>query len=957
MIGETVSRYRIEGELGAGGMGVVYRAHDLELGRDVALKFLPPRLSAEPAALARFDREARLASSLNHPNICIVHDVEQHDGRPFIVMELCQGQSVKQLLKQGPVPVAQAVDLAMQMAGALDAAHQRGIVHRDIKPANLFVSPSGQLKVLDFGLAKLSEADELPVSPTADTDRGAEEATELTRPGMALGTVAYMSPEQALGQAVDPRSDLFSLGAVLYEMVTGERAFPGSTPGAVFDRILNREPRRVRKIDPRIPVELEVVLDRLLAKSPEQRHPSAGELIAELAQVARLLAAQEPRSSAVSTASPGSTDAWPGAHRRSLGMMALAALAAFLVVAGVLLWKRPRPLSGRDPVLLAGFENKTGEAVFDQTLPYALAVQLGQSPFLNIVTDDRVRETLPLMGRDPGERLTPELAREVCQRLATRAMVRGSISRLGALYVLLLEATECQSGASLAREQGEAQSAEQVLPTLGQMATRLRARVGESIKSVQAFDVPVEQATTPSLEALRSYTLAIEQRRKGGEVEAIPFLERALELDPAFAAAATTLSTVYGNLGEGSKSVDYARLAYAQRDRVSQRERLFIVYQYHDRVTGNFSQAADTLEVWKRTYPHDFQPPNALAIIENRLGRYERGVEQAKDALLRTPGHPFAVSQLAHAYRALGRYDESRRVAEEAVARGVATVPTRRLVYTLAVMRGDAAAASRQLEWAKGKPREFDMVAAEAQVAAYSGQLRRASELYGRSVALADSQGLAESGLAYVVHDALTRALYGRPAEALALARGALARHDGHAPSDALPRVRLLAVLGLLGAPEAEQIADELAGQMPESTLVKGVILPTTRGAMALGLGRPAAAIEELRAAAAYQAGTVAALVPLYLRAEAYLRAGEARKALDEYRKLVASRGSDPFSPVCALAPLGVARALRALGEHEQAAEAYKSFLEAWREADADVPVLAQARAEQAKRDGGVRAR
>ena len=949
MIGETVSRYRIEAELGAGGMGVVYRAHDIELGRDVALKFLPPRLSADPGALARFEREAKLASHLNHPNICIVHDIGQHDGRPFIVMELCHGQSVKQLLKQGPVPVAQAVDLAMQMAGALDAAHQRGIVHRDIKPANLFVSASGQLKVLDFGLAKLSEADDSPVSPTADTDPGAEDPTELTRPGMAIGTVAYMSPEQALGQTVDPRSDLFSLGAVLYEMVTGERAFPGTTPGAVFDRILNREPRRIRKVDPSVPVALEVVLDRLLAKPPEQRHPSAGELIAELAQVSRILAAQEPRSSTTSSAAEASSAVWLGAHRRSLGAMALVALAAFLVLAGVLLWKRPRPLSGRDPVLLAGFENKTGEAVFDQTLPYALAVQLGQSPFLNIVTDDRVRETLPLMGRDANERLTPELAREVCQRLATRAMVRGSISRLGALYVLLLEATECASGASLAREQGEAQSAEQVLPTLGQMATRLRTRVGESIKSVQAFDVPVEQATTPSLEALRSYTLAIEQRRRGGEVEAIPFLERALDLEAAIAAAATTLSTVYGNLGEGTKSVDYARLAYAQRDRVSQRERLFIVYQYHDRVTGNFSQAADTLEVWKRTYPNDFQPPNALAIIDNRLGRYERGVEQAKDALVRTPGHPFAVSQLAHAYRGLGRYDEARRVAEEAVARGVATVPTRRLVYQLAVMRGDAAAAARQLEWAKGKSREFDIVAAEAQVAAFSGQLRRASELYGRSVALADGQGLAETGLSYVAHDALTRALYGRPQEALALARGALERQDGHVPSDALPRVRLLAVLGLLGAPEAARMAEALAEQMPESTLVKGVILPTTRGAIALGQGRPAAAIEELRAAADYQTGAVAALIPLYLRAEAYLRAGEARKALEEYRKLLANRGPDPFSPVCALAPLGVARALRAAGEHDQAAEAYKVFLEAWREADEDLPILAAARAEHQK--------
>jgi hypothetical protein len=368
---------------------------------------------------------------------------------------------------------------------------------------------------------------------------------------MAIGTVAYMSPEQALGQTVDPRSDLFSLGAVLYEMVTGERAFPGTTPGAVFDRILNREPRRIRKVDPRVPVELEVVLDRLLAKPPEQRHPSAGELIAELAQVSRLLAAQEPRSSTTSSAAEASSAVWLGAHRRSLGAMALVALAAFLLLAGVLLWKRPRPLSGRDPVLLAGFENKTGEAVFDQTLPYALAVQLGQSPFLNIVTDDRVRETLPLMGRDANERLTPELAREVCQRLATRAMVRGSISRLGALTCCCSRPPSARAAASLARERGEAQSAEHADARPDGDAPAHAG--GESIKSVQAFDVPVEQATTPSLEALRSYTLAIEQRRKRrGRGDPVP--RARARSRSRLRGAATTLSTVYGNLGEGTKA-------------------------------------------------------------------------------------------------------------------------------------------------------------------------------------------------------------------------------------------------------------------------------------------------------------------------------------------------------------------------------------------------------------------
>ena len=782
MIGETVSRYRIEAELGSGGMGVVYRAHDLHLDRSVALKFLPAALAADPAVLARFEREARLASSLNHPHICIVHDIEQHEGRPFIVMELCTGETVKRLVQRGPIPLVQAMDLAIQTAGALDAAHRRGIVHRDIKPANLFVSPTGQLKVLDFGLAKLNEPQPVLGDAGADSLPPPSPEAELTRPGMALGTVAYMSPEQALGQPVDARSDLFSLGAVLYEMVTGERAFAGASPGAVFDRILNREPRPADRVNPRFRRSFRRCS---IGCSPSSRRTAT-----------RAQPSCFPTSSGWRRCSPSRRPPPTWKPRRAGRAVACCGAsgrgpprgcwACWSWPRGVYyVLKRPQPLTQRDAVLLAGFDNKTGEAVFDATLAQVLAVQLGQSPFLNIVSDDRVRETLPLMGRDAGERLDAELAREVCQRLSTRAMVRGSISRLGEHYVLLLEATECGSGASLALEQGQAASAEEVLETLGRMASQLRTRVGESLRSVQEFDVPVAQATTPSLEALRAYTLGLEERRRGAELEAIPFLERALELDPGFAAAATTLSTVYGNLGEASRSIDYARLAYGQRNKVSQRERLFITYQYYDRVTGDLKLAADTLDVWKRTFPNDFQPANALAIIHNRLGRYEQGVLEAKEALARTPGHPFAASQLAYAYRGLGRYDEARAVAEEAVARGVATAPTRRLVYQLAVLRGDAAAAAAQLEWAKGNPRGFDLVAAEAQVAAFEGRLARAGELYRTSVALAERRSLRETGRSYTAHEAITRALYGQAR------RGAGADSWGAAPESTAAHPRI----------------------------------------------------------------------------------------------------------------------------------------------------------------------
>jgi serine/threonine protein kinase/Flp pilus assembly protein TadD len=945
MIGETVSRYRIVEELGSGGMGVVYRAWDLHLGRDVALKFLPPRLAEDPAALARFDREARLASSLNHPHICTIHDVDQHEGRTFIVMELCSGETLKRLLEEGPIPLERAVDLVTQAASALGAAHRRGIVHRDVKPANLFVTSDEQLKVLDFGLAKLAEPHVAAEATPEDSVPSLAAPDGLTRPGMALGTVAYMSPEQALGRPVDARSDLFSLGAVLYEMVTGERAFPGPAPGVVFDRILNREPQRPRRVNPALPRELEALILRLLAKAPDERYQDAAALLADLDRVKAVAPARYASGSASTTAS-GRSGARSPARRRGLWLAAVVALVA-LIPFGILIARRPAPLSERDQILLAGFENQTREPVFDATLSHALAVQLAQSPFLNIVADDRVRETLPLMGRAPDERLTVDLARQVCQRLSTRAMVKGSISRLGSVYLLLVEAVDCTTGDSLAREHGEADGPEQVLETLGVISSRLRARLGESLRSLQRFDVPVARATTPSLAALRAYTLGIEERRRGAEVESIPFFLRALEIDPSFAAAATTLSTVYGNLGEASKSTQYARRAYASRERVSERERLLITYQYHDRVTGDQQAAADTLEVWQQTYPHDFQPSNALSILYGRLGRYDLAVEAAREALARTPGHPFALSNLGHAYRGLGRYAEAKKAAEQAVALGVETVPTRRLLYQLAVMDGDAAGAQRQLEWAKGNPREFDLVAAEAQVAAYQGRLHRASELYLSAVALAEQRGLQEVGSNYAAHSALTHALYGSRAEALALARAAQLRQEhGLGMSDSLPRLRVLVVLGLLDAPEAARVASGLADRHPDSTLTKGVVLPSTRAAIELARGRPAAAIDELRAALPYETGTVAVLIPTFLRGEAYLRAGQGPRALLTFLKILEHRGADPFSPVCALARLGVARAWLAVGNQEKAAQAYRELFGQWPTADPDLPVLVEARAE-----------
>ena len=957
MIGDIVSHYRIVELLGSGGMGVVYRAVDERLGREVALKFLPPSMAADREALARFDREARLTSSLNHPNICTVHDVDQHEGRPFIVMELCSGQTVKQLIEGGALPLDQVLSVATQTAEALDAAHRRGIVHRDIKPANLFVTENGQVKVLDFGLAKLVGGNRGQTAEVHAAVPGRLPGDEVTRPGMALGTIAYMSPEQALGQPLDPRSDLFSLGAVLYEMATGERAFPGASAALVFDRILSHAPVSARQINPEVPAALDDLLRRLLATRRELRPQDAGELLIDLRHVRHDLERGLPGATGGEGRHAAVPAAGGGQRRLRRTWLALAGAVCVLTVAGLVGMRyvpaRSPVLTARDPILLADFRNQTGEAVFDGTLSQALAVQLAQSPYLNIVPDDRVRETLRLMGREPGERPTADVAREVCQRLGLKAMVGGSISRMGSLYVLLMDATNCQTAASIAREQGSAERQEQVLETLGSMASTLRSRLGESLRSVERFDVPVARATTPSLEALKAYTMGVARRARGAELESIPFFERALDLDPKFAAAATTLSTVYGNLAEATRSEAYARLAYENRLQVSERERLFIEYQFHDRVTGDQMQVSETLEVWKQTFPNDFRPANLLAVLHNRQGRFDRAIAEGEEALRRSPGHPFPLSNLAHAYRGAGWYAEARKTAEQAVALGVETVPTRRLLYQLAMLDQDEAEAKRHVEWARGKTREFDLISAQAQVAGHAGRVREASERYRASVELARRRGLEGAAASYLAHEGLMHALYGNRDQALTLARAALApRQAREAIATSIPLLRAAVTLGLLGAPEAASLVRQEEARHPQATLVQSVLLPTVRAAIELHRGRSSLALEHLKAPSPFEVGTVAVLLPLYLRGEAYLARGSGAEALDQFKKVLDHRGSDPFSPVCALAPLGMARALALMGDREKSAQAYAEFLAQWKDADADVPILLAAREEAARGRG-----
>jgi tetratricopeptide (TPR) repeat protein len=958
MIDRTISHFRVLEKLGAGGMGVVYKAQDTRLDRAVALKFLPDGMAQDSQALERFRREAHAASALNHPGICTIYDIGEQDHVPFIAMEFIDGETLRQHIHGQPLLLEEILGLGIQIADALDVAHAGGIIHRDIKPSNVFVTKRGQAKVLDFGLAKLVPKDIAGLAPEDSSSTAPPDGVSVV--GVLSGTPAYMSPEHVRGDDLDPRADVFALGLLLYEMATGRQAFGGKTAGAIIEAILTRTPASVRTVNPQIPPQLEEIINKCIEKDRNLRYPTAAAVRSDLQQLKRISDSGHTISSVAVAPTAVAVAAAPAAPRPSrFGWKAVAGISAFLVallaIAGWLYnTRRAHALTQADTVVLANFTNKTGDPVFDETLRQGLAAQLQQSPFLSLVSDQRIQEELRLMGIPLDTKLSPTVVGDLCQRLGSKAYLGGTISSIGSQYVIGVSAVNCRTGDSVAQEQVTANGKEAVLSALDKASIKLREQLGESLKTIQKLDTPIEQATTPSLEALQAYSLG--RRNMLGKADytaAIPLFERSIQLDPNFAMAYATLGTTYHNLGEKTLAAENTRKSYELRSRVSEWEKFYIESHYYHFVTGDLEKARQVYELWAQIYPREQVTPTNLGVVFQTLGQHDKSVAQWTEAMRLSRSDSLNFANLVLGYIHLKRLDEARATAAEALSKNLDSADLRIDLYELAFLTNDVPGMAEQVSWATGKPgKESVMLSLEAATAAYQGKLTAAREFSRQASSSAQRAGEKEIAAGCEAAAALWEALYGDSSQARQRAADTLAQSNGR---DA-QYVAALALALSGDSAHARTLADDLDKRFPEDTIVRFNYLPALRAQIALNLPSSGAkAVEALAVASPYELGVPGSnglwtnLYPVYVRGEAFLASHQGTLAAAEFQRILDWPGVVGNEPVAVLAHLGLARSYALAADDPKSRAAYNDFLTLWKDADPDVPILTQAKSEYAK--------